>query len=174
MAVREAVAKLMSPPFSSQFLVSGGALAQVWEQFLREVYDCLNPLGKEQSFQLQNYVTTTTPLPVDAIAGPVSIDGMQFNGAAVSYAIVEFFIQRFHSGSSAIQGGTFTVSFNAKTNSWSIANGGPHAGITFTITSGGQVQYVSTNIANTKQVSKLTWRARTLAAKVAVPAAGWP
>lgn len=162
MAERNPVKKTLIPPFTTPFFQMAQNFSIAWEDFFRSISEALIPLGTEQYFPIVNNQ-----------ASAANVDGLLFDGTKISYVSVDFFIQRFHSGSSSIQGGTFTLSYNAKTAAWSISNGGPHAGVTFSITSAGQVQYTSTNIANTLQVSKVTWRARTLSARVNKPAAGW-
>lgn len=44
--------KSLLPPFASDLISQFGTLAVPWEEFFREVFVCLNPLGKEQSFQI--------------------------------------------------------------------------------------------------------------------------
>lgn len=159
------------PPYKSKPLEASGLLSFTWEQFFRSVCDSLNPLGTEKSFQLQNNMVT-----------PQDIEGMQFDGNTVNYILIEYFVQRFYAGNTMlVEGGTLRLSYNAKANTWSItelSGSGPNdAGVTFAMSSAapGQVQYTTSNITTgAEQVNKITWRARTLFAKVAKPAAGWP
>lgn len=166
-------------PYSDKIFDSAGLISFSWGNFFRWVFDSLSPLGSEKYFALKNYVTTTTPLPMGAIAGPLNVDDLQFDHNKVNSVFVDYLIQRVSKNPSAtelIEAGTLRIVYKPRSASWVIAklNNGPDtSGITFTITASGQVQYTSTNISGTIVVQKLTYRARTLAAKVIEPSGGW-
>jgi len=138
-------------------------LTVVWQQFFTLLHLRLAPLGIELSCPLANNVSVAA-----------DISGMVFNSTKTNHAVVEYLIQRITTGGGATAlyaAGAFHVVYKASAGTWhivAIGTPGPDShGITFTITTSGQVQYASTNITGTANVSKITWRARTLAAKVA-------
>jgi hypothetical protein len=165
MAKKPAINSL-APPYRSKVLDATGFFSFDWVQFIRTVFSALNPLGTEKYFQIENKNVAQ------------EIDEMQFDGTKVSYILVEYFAQRFHSGgTSLIEGGTLRLSYNAKSNTWTLnelPGSGPNdAAISFSIDSDGQVFVTPTVKSGTLQISKLSWRARTFSAQVVVPQGGW-
>jgi len=136
-------------------------VSQVWETFFRKVYELLKPLGEEKSFPIVNNQ-----------AAAADVIGMQFKKGNVSQVVVDWLVQRVTTSTGAvetIESGIFILVYNPTSENWSLVGigtpGPDDSGVDFTVTSGGQVQYASTNIAGTASISKLTWRARTMAAK---------
>lgn len=147
-------------PYRDRVTDSSGLLSDTFQSFMRVLYDRVNPIGEEKSFTLVNNV---------AVAA--SIEGMKFDPRKISVAHIDFLIQRVTTGGGATQliaAGTFIIAYRPNPVGWSYYSlgAGPDAsGITFTITSAGQVQYTSTNITGTASISKLYWRARTMSGK---------
>lgn len=168
MAMRDSTGQ---PPYQNKVLDESGFLSPAWMSFFRWIYSVLLPLGSEKAFNLANNVST-----------PTNIDGLQFDFNKVNFALVNYFIQRISIGAGStelIEGGTLRIAYKPKAKTWSIAkvNNGPDAsGITFSITAGGQAQYVSSNMTGsfgTGSVSKLSYRVQTLSAKYVVPEGGF-
>ena len=97
---------------------------------------------------------------------------MSVNSSKVSHAVVEYLIQRVTTGGGAvelIQAGMFHLVYLPTSDTWNIVaigTPGPGAsGITFTVTSSGQVRYTSTNITGTESLSRIAFRIRTLSSK---------
>lgn len=133
-----------------------------WQNFFRKLYDIVNPLGFEKSAQLLNNQ-----------ASAVNIEGMQFDFDKVNQVTIEYIIHRITTGGGAteiVTTGIMQLAYRKVSLGWSIVpigTPGPSvSGITFTITASGQVQYTSSNITGTASISKITYRARTLNAKV--------
>ncbi len=151
-------------PYQQQLLERAtGILTIPWQNFFRSLFDRIFPLGIEISFPLVNNQ-----------ASAANIDGLQFDYRKVNQATVEYVIQRITTGTGAtelIATGMFMVTYKPVSLTWhivTIGTPGPStSGITFSITTGGQVQYTSTNMTGDANISKITYRARTLAAKVA-------
>lgn len=151
-------------PYLDQVIDNAGLIARIWRTFFDGIKSRLDPLGEEMAFQLTNNNAT-----------PADIVGLSFGKAGVSQAIFDYVIQRVTTGGSAtelIEAGIKYAVYNPTSNDWSIGplgTPGPDAGgITFSITAAGQVQYTSSNITGTHSISRIVWRARTLAAKSTV------
>lgn len=157
----EVKSKILQPPFSIDFLTESGSMNQSWVDFFSLVSDLLTPMGQERSFQLENNQASDAP-----------ITGMAFNYKHVSLVTIEYLVQRITTSTGATEkneAGILQAVYEATSNSWSIGERGTpgpdDAGITFSITAEGQVQYTTSNITGTNSFQKITWRARTLNAK---------
>lgn len=102
----------------------------------------------------------------------VEVEGLGFDYRQVTSAVVEYLVQRVTTGAGAtelIESGIFIVSYLPTSNSWSlhsVSADNPHdSGVTFTISSEGQVQCQSSAITGTDSISRMFWRARTLGGK---------
>ena len=100
------------------------------------------------------------------------VTDLKFNFRGVSQATVDFLIQRVTTSTGAtelIESGIFVVSYNPTSDDWSltmIGTPGPDdSGVDFSIDSSGQVQYRSSSITGTASISRVIWKARTLAGK---------
>lgn len=151
-------------PYQQQLLErASGVLTIPWQNFFRSLFERVYSLGIEASFPLVNNQSVAA-----------NIEGLQFDYRKVNQAIIEYVIQRITgptlSPTELIQTGCFAVVYKPVAATWNIVNigstGPDAAGITFSITTGGQVQYTSSNMTGTANISKITYRARTLSAKV--------
>lgn len=149
-------------PYSNEIIESDKKITVPWQQFFRKLYDLVSPMGFERSFQLENNV-----------ASAADVEGLQVNSQKINQVIIEYVIQRITTSTGAtelIESGLKIAVYKPVAASWSlvtIGTPGPDgSGVTLSITAGGQVRYTSTNITGTPSVSKITYRARTLAAKV--------
>lgn len=139
-----------------------GILTIPWQNFFRSLFERVLPLGLETSFPLVNNQ-----------ASAANIEGLQFDYVKTNQVIIEYIIQRITgsiSPTELIQTGVFALAYKPAAQTWHIvtigSTGPDSAGITFSVTTGGQVQYTSTNMTGSANISKITYRARTLAAKV--------
>lgn len=151
-------------PYRDQLTNSAGFLSQAWTDFFRSLRDRLEPLGVERVVPLSNNIASAT-----------DIEGLSFNKANTSQAIVDYIIQRVTTGSGAtesVAGGSFTVVYKPTSNSWVLTGGPTTVGVTLSITSSGQVQYTSTNITGTAYISRIVFRARVLAGKTSAYSGG--
>lgn len=95
-----------------------------------------------------------------------NVTGLSVSSASYRGAVVEYDITRkTDTASSEVRSmGQMFLQYRAQSSAWEIAGiqeNGDDAGITFSVTSGGQVQYTSTNISGSNYVGKLTFRVRT-------------
>lgn len=122
---------------------------------------------------LESFLGTVTGLTSFTIANnqaaAADVTGLLFNGTSVKMAIVDYRIRRRTTGGGAeerVQGGSFVALYKATAATWSITPGpqsGDDAGVEFSITNAGQVQYVSDNQAGTPDESILKYTVRALA-----------
>ena len=141
-------------PFSSTLVDKLGNLSREWQQFFQLILNAIGYLGQEESFDLTNNT---------AVAA--NITPLIFDHQYTSQAMVDYFIQRVHSGTESNEDGTFRVRYNKRANNWTLSNGPSGSGITLSITSAGQVQYTSSNIAGTVSISRIVFRVREMKAK---------
>ncbi len=144
-------------PIKTPITDENGNLSRPWGVYLLEIEKALVPLGIEKYFELVN----NTAVAAD-------IEGLSFDKQKVSQASVDYLIQRVTTGGGAvekIETGTFYLAYLPTSNNWVLSSVPSTAGVTLTVTSGGQVQYTSSNETGTASISKLTYKARTLAAK---------
>jgi len=148
------IPKTLDVLYRDKIAESNGLVSRTWGEFFRLVQIALSAYGIEQYFELENNQVS-----------PTNIDGLSFDKSFVSQASVDYLIQRVTDLSEEIETGTFYAAYLPDSEDWVLSNGPSSAGVTLTITSSGQVQYASSDLAGTKTISKLTWRARTMAAK---------
>lgn len=149
------------PPFNDTVADDSGLLARVWQAFMREMWERLNPLGIELSAELLNNRATST-----------NISGMKFDYRAVSQVIVEYLVQRITTGGGATdlcESGSFVCTYRPADVSWDldmIFEAQPDdAGVAFFIGADGQVGYTTSNITGDASISRIVWRTRSLRAK---------
>ena len=144
-------------PLRSEPIGEDGKLTAPWQVFFINLRRSIDPLGIERTFELVNNQ-----------AAPADVEAMTFSARGVSQAAIDYLIQRVTTGGGAqelIETGTFYVAYKPTSANWVLSGGPTTAGITLTVTAAGQVQYASTNITGTASISKIAWRARTLACK---------
>jgi hypothetical protein len=153
--------KALEVPHNDVIINEKGMLSASWEKFFFDLVSRLNPLGDERSFALVNNQVS-----------PANVDGLAFNSNNTSCAFIKYLIQRVTTSTGATesnQSGILIATFEPITGAWHVREGittGPDSsGITFSISSGGQVQYTSSNISGTNSYQKMTYRVETLAAR---------
>jgi hypothetical protein len=103
-------------------------------------------------------ITNNTVLATD-------VSGLSFSSSVVRAANVDYTIIRSSTGPtiSVVESGTMYITYNTIDFTWSFAQTKyGNAGVTFSITSLGQVQYISSAMSATGYVGILTFKARTL------------
>lgn len=141
-------------PFSAIFIGKDGLITKVWQQFFQLLISIAEYLGQEQSFELDNNLGVAA-----------NVTPLKFDYRDVSQVMVDYFIQRVHSGTESNEDGTFRLRYNKRANTWTLSNGPSGAGITLSVTAAGQVQYISSNIAGTVVISRIVFRAKQIKAK---------
>lgn len=144
-------------PNQTSITNKNGEMSQPWESFFRGVQSSVDPLGSERHATIVNNQSSAA-----------NVEGLSFSYKSVSQATVDYLIQRVTTGGGAveqIETGVFYLVYKPTSNTWVLSSGPSSAGVTLSVTSAGQVQYTSTNVGGTASISKITFRARTLAAK---------
>lgn len=153
----KAAPQTLQVPLKTPIVDETGALSRPWGVYLVNLEKSLVPLGIEKSFELTNNLSVAA-----------DVEGLSFDSAKVSQAAIDYLIQRVTTGGGAvekIETGTFFAAYLPTSNNWVLSEVPSTAGITLTVTTGGQIQYTSTNETGTASISKLTFKARTLSAK---------
>lgn len=153
----KAAPRSLKIPRDTPLTDESGNLNRQWDEYHRDMRDRVEAMGVEKSFELTNNQ-----------ASAANIEGLYFDCKSVSQATVDYLIQRITTGGGAqekVEGGHFYLVYLPTSDSWSLSNGPSTAGITLSVTSAGQVQYTSTNLTGAASISKITFKARTLAAK---------
>lgn len=95
-----------------------------------------------------------------------NINGLIFDPTIVRGAVVEYSVYRVTTGTGATEQGetgTMYLTFLSTANSWDMAVlGSDSAGIFFSITNAGQVQYTTTNFTGSAYSGVIKFRARAL------------
>lgn len=114
-------------------------------------------------------ITLTSATVLNNQSSVVNVAGLSFNTGTVRAAIIEYSIYRVSSTNPSGKAETGTISLvydnsAGAGNKWSIAHGQivGNAGIIFSITDAGQVQYTSTDIGSTSYSGVMKFKARTL------------
>ena len=103
-------------------------------------------------------------------ATPASVTGLIFDYTVSRSGYIRYTIQRITTGGGAtslVETGIIFVAYRPDTATWDLIpgpSGADYAGVDFSITAGGQVQYVSSNITGTPSVSQLAFAAMTMEA----------
>jgi hypothetical protein len=102
------------------------------------------------------------------MSSPTNIIGLAFSPITTRGAIIYYSLYRFSTGSGAteaVETGQMFVSYMTNSNTWDLAisagNQG-QAGVIFSISPNGQVQYTSTNFAGTTPTGIITFKAAAL------------
>lgn len=91
----------------------------------------------------------------------INVDNLSFETTQVRHAIIEYSVYRVTSSEEVSQCGNLLITYKNNAATWElIDNTVGDAGVSFTITTAGQVQYTSTNMAGTGYQSKMSFRAR--------------
>jgi len=95
---------------------------------------------------------------------PADVTDLVFDKDQFKAAIVDYLIQRITDEEELVEVGYMLAFYLSESETWVLTQGptGGDAGVTFTITAAGQVQYVSTSISGNEIVSKLSYRVRKL------------
>jgi len=137
-----------------------GESATAWAQGVTDVLATLLAPGDilQSSYVINN-----------AVASPININGLAFNGAVTRAANVQYAIYRISTANPAgnAEQGTLYLTYDSAAssgNKWILAsqNSGSNSGVIFSITDSGQVQYISTDINSVGYSGTIKFSAKTL------------
>ena len=122
---------------------------------------------------LEGFLGTVTGLTSFTLANnqaaAADVTSLLFNSTDVKMAIIDYRIRRRTTGGGAderVQGGSMVALYKQTAATWSLTPGpqsGDDAGVEFSITNAGQVQYVTDNQSGTPDESILKYTVRALA-----------
>lgn len=148
-------------PLRDEVAKEDGKISRSWENFFKYLQNFIDPLGYEKFFELQNNN-----------AVEADIQGLSFSKENASQGTIEYLIQRVTTGGGAtelISSGVLHAVYKPTTAAWDLftpfAEGPSASGITFSITTDGQVQYTSSNVTGSASISKISFRVRILSGK---------
>lgn len=120
-----------------------------------------------ESFLGSGFLPETSQTIANNQSAPANVTSLLFSSASTRGGIIDVDIYRYTTSTGAIEKKEikrFVVSYKVGTATWDIMDmgGGPDvSGVTLSITSGGQVQYTSTNETGTPNTSRMLWKAVT-------------
>jgi hypothetical protein len=94
------------------------------------------------------------------VSSATNVSNLVFDGAVANRFIVDYGLFRSTDTDSLAQAGRLRGVYNEDDAQWYLSDdySGQNAGVTFTITAGGQIQYTSSNLAGTSYVGTLQYR----------------
>lgn len=149
-------------PYRDLIIGEDGLLSRSWQNFYRLLHQAVDGLGLESYCEIINN---------QAVAK--DIDGLTLNASSFNCVIIDYLVQRITTDAGAtelLESGVLYCVYKPTSNEWVLSkpltSWPSSSGVTFSITASGAVQYTSSNITGTASVSKLTYRARSLTAKI--------
>lgn len=131
-----------------------GSEATAWAEEVSDVLENVAGQGDilVSSATIANNTTSATNIP-----------GFSFDSTVVRGAICEFSIYRSTDSDEVVEVGTLHVAYKSTAGTWEIAQTGVgSSGVVLTITSSGQMQYVSDNMAGASYSGIIKFRGRAL------------
>lgn len=148
-------------PYKDEVIGDDKKLSSVWSSFFRTIQDIIFYIKSETYFDL-----------INDQAVPINVTPLVFDKRFTAYVVIDYVIQRMSSGGDLVQGGILLATYRPFTDSWSLVEygtpGPSNAGVTFTITSLGQVQYTTTDLVGAVSLSRIIFRARPFQGKSSV------
>lgn len=112
-----------------------------------------------QGVQQPNDILTTTAVINNTQASPANIAGFSFDTSEVISVNGEFIIRRTTDSANLVESGTIKGNFDG--SDWNVTQVSQgNSGVTFSITAGGQVQYISTTVAGANYAGLIIFKAK--------------
>lgn len=133
-----------------------------WGENLSDLIEALVEVAN--SVAGPNDILTTSFDLANNISSATNVTGLQFSTAAVRSAIINYSLYRSSSTNELSECGVMLITYKSTANTWELAQYSVgDAGVTFTITSTGQIRYQSTDIGSTSYSGKLKFNAKAFA-----------
>jgi len=118
----------------------------------------VNAAGSATAIYIEDS-TTGTFTPANNVSSPADITGLAFNGVNIRAVHIKYYVYRNTSTTELAEAGNIRLIYKTVAGSWQIDNTavGDPAGIAFTVTSGGQVRYTTTNMGGTGYTAKMSF-----------------
>lgn len=105
---------------------------------------------------------TTASLANNQVAA-ADVTSLSFNSSTIRSATIEYSIYRLTGSFELSEAGILIITYTSTAATWEItrvSTAGSDSGVTLSITTLGQVQYISTNVAGTGYSGQMKYRAR--------------
>lgn len=138
-------------------------------QILIDWFNALRAAGAQlESLFGGGFITETQFDLANNQGSPADITGLLFSSATLRGALIDYDVSRkTDTASSEVRSvGRVAAIYRQESSSWELTipeDNGDDTGITLSITSGGQVQYVSTNISGANYEGKINFKATSFA-----------
>lgn len=115
-----------------------------------------------QSTSSSSDIVTTSFNLANNVASVANVTGASFDTSLIRGFIFSYSVYRNTNSNEASEVGQLYGTFSTTAGTWEMSQTyAGNAGVTFTITNAGQIQYVSTNISGTSYVGKMKFAAKT-------------
>lgn len=137
-------------------------------QILASWFNALRTAGMAlESFLGGGFIGATEFTIANGQASAANVTGLSFSGASYRTVVIYYQVYRNTTGGSGVervQSGMMIANYKTVAATWEITMGPAvgDAGVEFSITSAGQVQYVSDTQAGTPATSKMTFTSMTM------------
>lgn len=130
-------------------------------------FNALKTAGAAIETFLGTFISETSFTIANNQSSAANVTGLSFSGASVRSFSVDYHVYRNTTGGGATElaeSGVLTGVYSTVAAAWEMTPGPVvgNAGVTFSITAAGQVQYTSTNITGTSGTSVMKFKARTM------------
>lgn len=106
-------------------------------------------------------ILTTTATLSNNVASPTNVTSLSFDTSLIRGAIINYSISRSTNTTEETETGIIMLAYKSSTSLWTIAQTCTgRSGITLSITSAGQIQYISTNLGGTSYTGKIKFNAK--------------
>jgi hypothetical protein len=137
------------------------------QKFYHDWFNSLRSAGVAiEAFFGTNFINETSFTLANNQGAPANVTGLSFDQTSVRSALIYCEVRRKTDSNEVITNGTLRAYYRVNTTTWEILDelGGDDDGVTFSITSAGQIQYISTDLTGTNYSGRLLFKAITFAA----------
>jgi hypothetical protein len=136
---------------------NGANIPASWFNTLRDAGVAL------ENFLGGGFVAETSFTIANIQVAPANVTGLVFNSASYKGAQVFVEVRRRTGTNESVSIGRLLLFYRENTAAWDLVDelGGDDDGVTFTITAGGQVQYISDNMSGSGYVGTMKFKAIT-------------
>lgn len=130
-----------------------------WGEVLTAIIQALSQVSN--TIVGPNDILTTTFTIPNNVTSVTNVSGLAFDTTQVRSAIIDYSIYRSVTGSDLSECGEMLVTYSSVNGTWELARFAVgDAGVTFTMTNTGQLQFTSTNFAGAAYTSKMVFSAK--------------
>lgn len=130
--------------------------------FYHHWFNALRTAGMAiESFLGSGYIAESSVTVANGQAVAANVTSLLFSSSSVKSAVIWGTVRRKTASNEVVSVGVLKVIYRAATSTWELTDelGGDDDGVTFTITSAGQVQYTSNTVSGSSYVGTFTFKA---------------